>query len=158
MKITSCLSYVGPTPQRGICQQHKAVDGHSVQNPIAALSHLLRSGNHTTHSPLYSLFMGLCPHLFQITVRFRLFLKAILNFYLQIPADPLNLFLRHKNAALGFKSTFDRLWIASSVTPCHTERGHQQLLHFFSSYSLDGNNILLPHLCKYHVEKGTKLV
>lgn len=101
--------------------------------------------------------MGLCTHLFQIIDRCRPFLKVILNFYLQIPADPLNLFLRHKNAILGFESTPDRLWIASSVTPYRTERRHQQLLHFFSSYSLDGNNILLPHLCKYDVEKGMNI-
>lgn len=37
--------------------------------------------------------------------------------------------------------------------PIQTEKGHQQLLHFFSSYSPDGKNTLFPHLCKYHVER-----
>lgn len=56
---------------------------------------------------------------------------------------------------LGFES--DRPWTAFFVAPYHTERGHQPQLQFFSSYSLDGNNILLLHLCKYHVEKGMNI-
>lgn len=98
-----------------ICQQRKAVDGCSVQNPSQPYLTSHRMATTPAIPPFYSLFLGLCTPLFQIIAHFRLFLKVISNFYLQILADPLNLFLRHKNASLGFESILDRLWIASSV-------------------------------------------
>lgn len=136
---------------------HKALESHSVPNPLQSYPTSPGMANTALipHFIAY-LFMGLYAHLFQPTAHFRLFLNVNLNFYLQILADPLNLLLKNKNTIWGFESTLDRPWIASSVTPIQTEKGHQQLLHFFSSYSPDGKNILFPHLCKISCGTGNE--
>lgn len=104
----------------------QSVDGLSSQKPIAASSHLPQNDNHAICFPFCSLFMGLCTHLFQIIAHFRLFLKVILNFYLQTLADPLNLFFWDtKKCYLGIWVNA-RLWIAPSVT----------LFNSYSSFSV----------------------
>lgn len=93
------------TPLHNICQQRKAVGGHSNWNPLQPYL--------TTHSPFYSLLMGLCAHLFQIIAHFRLLIKGFLNFYLQMLADPLNLFWDPKRLFWDLSQP----WIDSGL-PC----------------------------------------